>query len=253
MKIASIVGVRPNFNKEMLINKYLKEKGIDEILIHAGQHYDYKMSKIFFRDCELPEPDYRLDVPTGSYGKQTAEILSKTEEILVKEKPDATLVYGDVNTTLAGAIASTKLKIPVVHIEAGIRTNARYNPEEINRRLSDHASDLLFAPTKDSYDKLIKENFSRNDVYLPGDIVKDNLMHTIKKYGIKINVNNYYVLSLHREENVSSEKRMKNIFDGLIESKKRIIFPVHPRTKQKLEEYGIYGKIKNRNIEITDP
>ena len=179
MKILSVVGTRPNFIKEVLINRRLKLLGVKEVLVHTGQHYDREMSDVFFDQLEIPAPDYQLEVPTGSHARQTAAILIGVEEILLRERPDVTLVYGDVTSTLAGALASAKLRIPVTHVEAGIRTDARYNPEEINRRVTDQLSALLLTNTEDATAALLREGFSPADVVFTGDVMQDILMHTI--------------------------------------------------------------------------
>ena len=252
MKVASIVSTRPDFIKEMLRHKYLKKMGIKEILINTGQHYEYNMSKVFFDELDIPNPDYNLNVSSGLVGKQTGEIITKVEEILINEKPDVTLVYGDVTSSLAAALASVKLKIPVVHIEGGIRTNSKFNPEDINRKICDHLADVVFAPTKASLQNLIKENVPSDKVFFFGDTTKDILLYTMKKYDIKKYNGNYLLTTIHREENVNSKMNMSNIIDALSESGEKVIFPVHPRTQKRLSEYNIINNLPS-NIELIQP
>jgi len=254
MKIISVVGTRPNFVKEFFIHNELKSRGIKEILVHTGQHYDYEMSKVFFEDFNIASPDYYFENSSQSGIQQIANVMTYMESVLNKEKADCTLIYGDVNSTLAAAVASAKLRIPIAHVEGGIRSKSLYNPEEINRRVSDHLSMLIFACTRTDYENLIKENFPEDRVILSGDIMKDVILYMVKKDNIKVERGDYSVVTIHREENVESKERLKNIILGLSESKERIIFPTHPRTKQKLEEFGLIDEIiKNSKIEIKKP
>jgi UDP-GlcNAc3NAcA epimerase len=254
MKVISIVGTRPNFIKEFFINNELKIRGIKEILVHTGQHYDYEMSKIFFEDFNIAKPDYHFENSSTSSIQQVANIMTYMEDVLKKEKAGCTLVYGDVNSTLAAAVASAKLRIPVVHIEGGVRSSSLYNPEEINRRVSDHLSSLIFACTKTDYENLLKENFSKDRIVLSGDLMNDVILHVVKRDNLVVKRGDYSVATIHREENVESEERLTNIISGLSKSNERIIFPVHPRTRQKLEKYGLIDKIvKNSRIEIREP
>jgi UDP-GlcNAc3NAcA epimerase len=254
MKVISVVGTRPNFVKEFFIHKELKKRGIKEILVHTGQHYDYEMSKIFFENFDITTPDYHFNNSALSSIQQVAHIMEYMEDVLKKEKADCTLVYGDVNSTLAAAVASAKLKIPVVHIEGGIRSRSLYNPEEINRRVSDHLSALIFACTRTDYENLLKENFSEDRIVLSGDIMNDVILYMINKNNIKVKRGDYSIVTIHREENVESEERLTSIISGLSKSNERIIFPVHPRTRQKLEKYGLIdGVIRNSRIEIMEP
>lgn len=254
MKIISVVGTRPNFVKEFFIHNELKDRGIKEILVHTGQHYDYEMSKVFFEDFNIASPDYCFENSSNSGIQQIANVMTYMEDVLNKEKADCTLIYGDVNSTLAAAVASAKMRIPVAHVEGGIRSRSLYNPEEINRRVSDHLSTLIFACTRTDYENLLKENFPEDRIVLSGDIMKDVILHVIKRDNIKVKRGNYSVATIHREENVESRQRLTNIISGLSESKERIIFPVHPRTKQKLEKYGLIDRvIKNSKIEIREP
>lgn len=254
MKVVSVVGTRPNFVKEFLINKEFKRQGIEEIVVHTGQHFDHEMSKVFFENFDLPKPDYHFDIANSSAIQQTANIIKYMEEVLRAENPSCTLVYGDVNSTLAAAITSAKLKIPVVHVEGGIRGWSLYNPEEINRRVSDHLSELIFACTKTDYENLIREDFAKEKIILSGDIMKDVLLYIIKKENVTINRGDYNVVTIHREENVESQKRLTNIILALIESQKKIIFPAHPRTRKRLVQYGLIERIeKNSKIQLTSP
>lgn len=254
MKIASIIGTRPNFTKEFAINSICNEKGVKEVLIHTGQHYDYEMSQLFFRELHLPRPDYINSIIKGPQGYETATMLAFIEQVLMQEKPDVTIVYGDVNSTVAGALASVKLKIPVAHIEAGLRSTEFYNPEEINRRVADACSELLFPHIKKAYDALIREGYSKDRVFLYGDIVKDSLMKIIEQKDIKVRKGDYILCTIHRAENTDSVERMTNIVNALTRCNKKVKFPVHPRTKDSLKNYNLYDRLeKASNIEILPP
>lgn len=253
MKVVSVVGTRPNFNKEMLINKELRAVGAEEVLVHTGQHYDYTMSQVFFSECELPEPDYHLNVGSGLHGEQTARILQEMESVLLKERPDVTLVYGDVDSTVAAALASAKLRIPVAHIEAGPRCQLRFMPEEINRRVTDHISDILFAPTKEAYENLLREDIPTSNAFLTGDVVKDNLLYILRKTAITPDRGDYVLCTIHREENADSASRLTAIVNGLIASGRHIIIPLHPRTKKMLKRFNLMERLLASDVEILEP
>jgi len=258
MKIVSIVGARPQFIKCAPVSHELRKEH-EEILVHTGQHYDPEMSDIFFEDLQIPKPDYHLDVGSGSHGKQTGAILERVEEVLLKEMPDLVLVYGDTNSTLAGALAAAKLHIPVAHVEAGLRSFDRTMPEEINRVVTDHVSDLLLCPTQTAVDNLKKEGITRG-VHMVGDVMVDALRHNakiaekqsqiIKNLGLV--KGDYYVATVHRPGNTDEQKNLTAIVDAFRESGKTVVFPVHPRTKKYLHAYGLWDSLAE-NITCIDP
>jgi len=245
LKILSVIGTRPNFIKEYLMHRELKRPGVKEVIAHTGQHYDYEMSQIFFDGFELPQPDYHLNQKGKSNIQQTASILSAMEAILVAEKPSCVLVYGDVNSVAAAALASAKLRIPVVHVEGGVRSEDRFNPEEINRRVTDHLSSLIFACTKTDYGNLLRENFSADEICLSGDLMKDSLMVTLEKEHIECEQGSYVLATIHREENVDSPIRLNGIVEGLVNSGLDIVFSLHPRTKKNLINNDLLKKLEN--------
>jgi len=243
MKIVSIVGARPQFIKCNPVSKELR-KDHHEILVHTGQHYDYEMSKLFFEELGIPKPDYNLNVGSGPQGMQTGEMLIKIEKVLLKEKPDFILVYGDTNSTLAGALAATKLHIKVSHVEAGLRSFDTSMPEEINRVLTDHASDILFAPTKTAVENLKKEGIT-DGVHLNGDVMYDALLHNIKKEG-------YFLATIHRQTNTDNINNLTQILEAFSHLGKKVIFPVHPRTQKYIKTHGLEEKIKE-DVSLVKP
>ncbi|AAL80918.1 UDP-N-acetylglucosamine 2-epimerase (non-hydrolyzing) [Pyrococcus furiosus DSM 3638] len=260
MKIATIVGARPQFIKMAPVSRELR-KYFEEVVIHTGQHYDYEMDRIFFEQLNIPEPDYNLGVGSGSHGYQIGEMLKKIEEVLIKEKPDLVMVFGDTNSTLAGALAAAKLKIKVAHVEAGLRSFDKSMPEEINRILTDHVSDYLFAPTETAVKNLYNEGI-RNGVYLTGDVMLDALLYNVKiaercseilnKLGLK--PKEFCLATVHRAENTDNLERLKNIIDAFVECKETIVFPVHPRTEKVLKAYGLYDSLKKaENVILIKP
>ena len=257
MKIASIVGARPNFVKCAPVSRELRKR-FDEVIIHTGQHYDYEMNKVFFDELKIPEPDYHLDVGSGSHGVQTGEMLKRTEVVLIKETPDLVLVFGDTNTTLAGALAAAKLHITVAHVEAGLRSFDRLMPEEINRVLTDHCSDLLFCPTETAVTNLKTEGISTG-VYLTGDVMVDALQENIEiaerntkimdELGIK--PQDYYLATLHRAENTDDKNKLKSIVDAFC-GFENLIFACHPRTEKYLKLDGLWDKLTQK-IKVIKP
>lgn len=247
MKIATIIGARPQFIKASMISmEILKYDYITETTIHTGQHFDSNMSQIFFNEMEIPKPNYNLNINSLSHGAMTGRQLEEIEKILIKEKPDWVFVYGDTNSTLAGALAASKIHIPIAHIEAGLRSYNRKMPEEINRILSDHISSLLFCPTETAVKNLRKEGIYEG-VYNVGDIMYDATLHfsdiakkksTILKE-LNLEPKEYILLTVHRQENTVNSIRLNNIFSALDNSHMPIVMPLHPRTKMVLNENNI--------------
>ncbi|MFW5879258.1 MAG: non-hydrolyzing UDP-N-acetylglucosamine 2-epimerase [bacterium] len=258
MKIASIIGVRPQFVKVSVVSQKLRQHH-EEILIHTGQHYDYQMNKIFFDQLGLPEPEFHLNIGSGSHGKQTGEMLSKIEDVLLKEKPDLVLTYGDTNSTLAGALAASKLHIKTAHVESGLRSFDRTMPEEINRILTDHCSDILFSPTPNAVENLKKEGTTKN-VYLTGDVMVDSLLFNKEiaekeshvHEDLNLESGQYLVATIHRASNTDDKNNLTNIVNALSEIDENIIFPLHPRTEKFLKQYGLYDILKE-SVVLTPP
>jgi UDP-N-acetylglucosamine 2-epimerase len=257
MKVVSIVGARPQFIKSAPVSRELREVA-QEILVHTGQHYDDSMSGVFFRDLNLPKPDYELGVGSGTQGKQTGEMLKKIEEVLLRELPDCVLVYGDTNSTLAGALAAAKLHIPVAHVEAGLRSFNRRMPEEINRVMTDHLSALLLCPTDTAVKNLEREGVNKG-VYLTGDVMYDALLDgvTIAKNSstilarLNLRPHGFVLATVHRAENTDDLKRLEGIAAALLqlaEGGHTVVFPVHPRTQKQLGKLSI--KPHDRFIQI---
>lgn len=253
MHILTIIGARPQFIKAAVLSRYIKNNpqlGVRETIVHTGQHYDQNMSDIFFTEMDIPQPDYNLHIGSGSHGKMTGLMLEKIEELLLELKPDIVLVYGDTNSTLAGALAASKLHIPVAHVEAGLRSFMMTMPEEQNRRLTDHLSTWLFCPTDTAVENLKKEGIistggipsaDNKVVCKTGDIMYDASLYYRQKSGPLQTPSNFILLTIHRAENTDNPVRLKNIVDAVNSlSEKRFVFPVHPRTKKILAEYGLH-------------
>lgn len=256
MKIITVIGARPQFIKAAAVSNKLRNKN-EEVLIHTGQHYDKNMSKIFFDELDIPYPDYNLSVGSGGHGKQTGEMLIKLEEIYEKERPDMVLVYGDTNSTLAGALVASKMLIPVVHVEAGLRSFNKIMPEEQNRIITDHLSSLLFAPTETAVRNLKNEGIIKN-VYKVGDVMFDAVLHfgevakrksEIIKH-LDIENEGFVLATIHRAENTNNLARLRNIIEALNDSGKTVILPLHPRTKKYIQDYGLSF---NNNIKVINP
>ncbi|GGR53950.1 UDP-N-acetyl glucosamine 2-epimerase [Deinococcus seoulensis] len=259
MKIITVIGARPQFIKASAFSKSAKVSGISEILVHTGQHYDKNMSDIFFDELGIPTPQYHLGIGSGSHGAQTGEMLAKIEEVILKEQPDWLLVYGDTNSTLAGALAASKLHIKVAHVEAGLRSFNKRMPEEINRILTDHVSTALFVPTESAVRHLRAEGIQGNAVHLVGDVMFDvsrimadrarSVSTILETLGVQ---ESEFVLStIHRAENTDVPSRLSAIVGGLREVAQEIpvVLPLHPRTRKIAGEMGLdFG-----NIQVIEP
>jgi UDP-N-acetylglucosamine 2-epimerase (non-hydrolysing) len=246
MKVSVILGTRPEIIKLAPIIKELEQRAMEFFILHTGQHYSYNMDRIFFQQLQLPDPKYNLEVGSGTHAQQTAKMLTGIEQVLLKEKPDIVIVQGDTNTTLAGALAAAKLQIPVAHVEAGLRSFDMSMPEEINRVLVDHISTLLFAPTEISRRNLEREAVTEG-VYVTGNTIVDAIYRYLPltdKVTLPFNPpNEYALLTLHRQENVDNPQRLANAIMGVTNVAEKlgitIIFPAHPRTRNRISQYGI--------------
>lgn len=256
MKIATVIGARPQFIKAAALSLELRKRH-NEILIHTGQHYDRQMSDLFFSDLGLPRPSYNLSVGSGHHGAQTADMMTGLEPILLRVKPDIVLVYGDTNSTLSGALTAAKLLIPVAHVESGLRSFNRRMPEEINRVVTDHLSNWLFAPSRTAIENLKREGIVSN-IFNVGDIGLDalRLFKTRAQRSSRILTTlglspaQYYLLTMHRPENTDNVSVMKRILAGLADVDRPIVFPVHPRTKKQLHHFKL---TLPPNIRAVDP
>ena len=262
MKIGIILGTRPEIIKMSPIIRECDKLGLNYFIIHTGQHYSFEMDEVFFSQLELPVPKYNLYVGSGYHGEQTGKMLMDIEKVLMKEKPNIVLVQGDTNTVVAGSLAAVKLGIKVGHVEAGLRSYDRSMPEEINRILSDHLSDYLFAPTEDSRKNLLNEGILENNIFLTYNTITDAVYQNMdianRKSDIinKLNLkpNEYFLVTAHRQENVDAEERIKGIIDGLRLVGKTfsmpIIFPIHPRTLKRLDEFNLELP---ETVQVIDP
>jgi len=263
VKIVTVVGARPQFIKAATVSRVLrKTKGVREVLVHTGQHYDANMSEVFFEELEIPRPDYNLGIGPATHGAQTGRMLEAIEGVLFKEKPDWVLIYGDTNSTLGGALAAVKLHNPVAHIEAGLRSFNRRMPEEVNRVLTDHASDILFAPTQTAVENLRREGISEEQIQLVGDVMYDAALYYGKKAErqsqilnrLELKPREYILATTHRAENTDDPQRLRAIFEGFAEVAQeiKVVLPLHPRTHAALVQVGLYDKVP-RSICLIEP
>ena len=281
-RIVTIIGARPQIIKSSAISRAIREhfsQEVEEIIVHTGQHYDANMSDVFFNEMQIPRPKYNLEVGSGSHGAMTAKMIDGLEKLFTEENPDAVVIYGDTNSTLAGAVAAAKIHIPIVHIEAGLRSFNKAMPEEINRIASDHMSTLLFTPTKTGLENLKREGFDSSihkkadvdhpNIYLCGDVMYDNSMYfsTISQQksnileDLKIAPNSYVLCTIHRDSNTDNSVNLTSIFNALIEISKQhhlsIVLPIHPRTRHKMKDqlkHDLYEEIMNNDaIKIIPP
>jgi UDP-N-acetylglucosamine 2-epimerase (non-hydrolysing) len=261
MRVLSIVGARPNYIKLAAVYDIFSRL-FEHIVVDTGQHYDYEMNRIFFDQLSIPEPNYFLDVGSGSHCYQIGEILKRTEGVLLKEKPDVVIVYGDTNSALGGALAAIKSGFRVAHVEAGLRSFDLYMPEEVNRRIIDHISYMLFAPTWGSVENLLRENVI-GKIFLTGDVHVDILLKWLEIAETKstilerlnLNSGNYIVATIHRVENVENVDRLSRIIELVngISKFRKVVFPIHPRTRKKLMDTSLLEKNDVKNVILTEP
>ena len=260
MKIVSIIGTRPNFTKMAPLIDVIDKKGHEQIVVHTGQHYDKSMSDVFLDELNICCSE-NLNIGSGTHGYQTAMMLMEIEKILISEKVDVVLVPGDTNSALAGALAASKLHIPIAHIESGLRSFDKRMPEEINRILIDHCSDFLFCPTEISIKNLLNEGIDENKMFLVGDTMVESCSYFLniaqkqsditEKYDIQ---DDYFLATVHRAENTDNKDKLSAIIEALLSEKSQIVFPLHPRTKFKLEEFGLLDTvIASDNILLIEP
>jgi len=261
MKVSVILGTRPEIIKFSPIICEFERLGLDYFILHSGQHYSYNLDRVFFEQLRLPEAKYNLDVGSGSHGLQTGRMLIGIEDVLKRERPDVALVQGDTNTALAGALAAVKLQISVGHVEAGLRSYDRSMPEEINRLLADHCSDLLFAPTVKAKQILLGEGIPESRVYVTGNTVVDALYRNLRLAEKRSEVLNslglekrkFFLVTVHRQENVDDKERFSKILEGLKLVHERfgfpIVYPVHPRAAKRMREFNL----KPKGIRLIDP
>ena len=256
MKIVSVVGARPQFIKAATVSRLLRRVH-QEVLVHTGQHYDKQLSDVFFAELDLPAPDHHLGVGSASHGKQTAQILERLEKVLLNEQPNRVLVYGDTNSTLAGAVAAVKLHIPLAHVEAGLRSYDRRMPEEINRVLTDHCADLLFCPSAVAVDNLAREGIT-SGVHLVGDVMYDSLLQQTPAdrtapellSGWGLQSGGYFLATVHRAANTDDPARLDAILRALEDLQQTVVFPIHPRTRKAMTAAGLSVA---PNVRIMEP
>jgi len=259
-----VAGARPNFMKLAPVMRAIRARGeLEPRIIHTGQHYDYWMNDVFFEELGIPQPDVHLEVGSGSHGAQTARILERYEEYLMKNPPGATVVFGDVNSTVACALAAVKLEVSVVHVEAGLRSFDRTMPEEINRILTDSISDQMFVTEQSGIDNLRLEGANMDTVHLVGNVMIDSLVEHLQKAKdnetlsqFPVDSGQYVLMTLHRPSNVDSKKNMDQILSSLsiIEKEIPVIFPIHPRTRKMISEFGLDNQIQSmKNLFLSDP
>lgn len=258
MKLLTIVGARPQFIKAAVVSRQFKEAGIDEVMVHTGQHYDENMSAVFFDEMQIPRPKYNLEVKAGRHGASTGQMLESVEEVIVKEQPDAVVVYGDTNSTLAGALAAKKLNYQLVHIEAGLRSFEMKMPEEVNRILTDRISDILFCPTPTAINNLLNEGFENfnclivnsGDVMLDAALFYGGLSDKQSNINSKLDLTKYILCTVHRAENTDNISNLRSIVSALnnINEEIKVVLPLHPRTRKIIAENGL-----KLNFKVIDP
>jgi UDP-N-acetylglucosamine 2-epimerase len=260
MKILTVVGARPQFIKAAPVSQALRKAGHREFLVHTGQHYDHNMSQVFFDELHIPPPDVNLEIGSGSHGQQTGQMLMRLEQIIQAQQPDWVLVYGDTNSTLAGALAAAKLRIPLAHVEAGLRSFNRAMPEEHNRVLTDHCADLLFCPTQTAVNLLAREGITQG-VHLVGDTMYDAVLQfadlarqksTILQ-DLQLQPKKFLLATVHRPYNTDTPENLRGILHALTELGEPVAFPVHPRTRKQIDSLGEDGQYATRTLHFLDP
>lgn len=262
-KVLTIIGARPQFIKAATVSRLIQQNNaIEEVLVHTGQHYDKNMSDVFFSELEIPQSNYNLDIGSGMHGAQTGQMLAAIEEVLLQEKPDWVMIYGDTNSTIAGALAAVKLHIPIAHVEAGLRSYNRKMPEEINRLMSDHISTILFTPTQAADKNLAKEGISDQRVQNVGDVMYDAALyygHKAEQHSeilkkLKLKSKSYALATIHRAENTDDTQRLHTIFKALCQLAEThtVVLPLHPRTKHALQAEKLLEQV-SQSIHIIEP
>jgi len=258
MKIITVIGARPQFIKAAVASQAMRQAGIQESILHTGQHFDTNMSAVFFEELQLGEPAFHLGIGGGTHGQNTGRMIEAIEQVLMQERPDGVLVYGDTDSTLAGSVAAVKLHVPVAHVEAGLRSFNRRMPEEINRILTDHAADLLFPPTQTAVDHLVNEGISMSRIHMVGDVMFDAALH----FGamaeqqsniltrLELNASQYVLATIHRAENTDDPARLQAILDGFGLFGESIVLPIHPRTRLQLTKLKMSVP---SNVKAVDP
>ena len=257
VKVASVVGARPQFIKAAPVSREIRLHN-EEILVHTGQHYDESMSEVFFETLEIPRPDYNLGVGSGSHANQTAEMMKGLEAVFEKESPDLVLIYGDTNSTLAGALVAAKLHVPLAHVEAGLRSYNRAMPEEVNRVVADHLSTVLFCPTQTAVDNLHREGLT-SGVHLVGDVTYDVALQSAQAArsrsivaDLGLRPGDFLLATLHRPQNVDDRETLGKIVTALETCGRTVVFPVHPRTRKRLEEAGLWDGLRSK-VKAIEP
>ena len=260
MKIVSIVGARPQFIKAAALSGALRARGHTEFLVHTGQHYDAAMSDVFFLELGIPQPDANLNVGSGKHGEMTGAMLAGIERICIEQKPDAVLVYGDTNSTLAGALAASKLNIPVAHVEAGLRSFNREMPEEINRVVTDHVSKWLFCPSPVSAENLAREGITKG-VSIVGDLMCDTLLRAAEIAKTKPSIvaklglppKGFALATIHRASNTDDADILRGLLHALTNAGMPVVFPMHPRCRARIEAFGLQDALKNPHLKVIEP
>ncbi|OXR47984.1 UDP-N-acetylglucosamine 2-epimerase (non-hydrolyzing) [Pusillimonas sp. T2] len=257
MKLLTVIGARPQFIKAAVVSRALAvhHPKVCEVLVHTGQHYDTNMSDVFFDELDIPKPDHHLGVGGGSHGRNTGRMLEALDDLMAREQPDWVLVYGDTDSTLAGALAAAKLHIPVAHIEAGLRSFNRRMPEEINRVLTDHIASMLFAPTALARNNLRHEGIEEAKIHVVGDVMYDAALYYKKRarkpqWFDSLGLESFALCTIHRAENTDDPLRMRGILDGLALTETVIVLPLHPRTRKQMAEFGLDLP---ENVLVVDP